>query len=264
MERKSLEEILKKDTSSSEKEEGDTVVQFLRGKKGEKGEKGETGAQGARGLTGFEGADGKDGKDGARGQKGEKGDKGERGFTGEKGEPGKDGKDGKNAKELKEFVLTASDVVEKINKGKSKIAKSRIEGLEDIDNRTASTEKRFQNWISLGGARSTRISSNGVLIATGAETINFVNGTVAVPAGNNGTTINYTAPSGGGSGYQAPLTGGLTGTNTWTTAPNVIVVDGIPKQQTSTDGTVNWSVSGSGPYTTILSVTPNNDVFASA
>ena len=69
-----------------------------------------------------------------------------------------------------------------------------------------------------------------------------------------------TSTGGSGSGYQVPLTGGLTGTNTWTTAPNVIVVDGVPKQQTSTDGTVNWT----GTTTTVLTVIPTFDIYSIA
>lgn len=64
----------------------------------------------------------------------------------------------------------------------------------------------------------------------------------------------------GGSGYQAPLSGGLTGTNTWTTAPNAIAVDGAVKQKVSTDGTVNWT----GTTTTTLTVQPTFDVFGLA
>ncbi len=65
----------------------------------------------------------------------------------------------------------------------------------------------------------------------------------------------------GGSGYQAPLSGGLTGTNTWATAPNVIVVDGVPKQKLQTDGiTANWT----GTTTTVLAIAPAFDIFASA
>lgn len=64
--------------------------------------------------------------------------------------------------------------------------------------------------------------------------------------------------TGGSSGYQAPLSGGLSGTNTWTTAPKVIVIDNVPKQQTNTDGTQNWS----GTTTTILALAPNYDIYA--
>lgn len=66
--------------------------------------------------------------------------------------------------------------------------------------------------------------------------------------------------SGGGSTYQVPTSGSVNGTNTvfvWTTAPNVIVVDGVPKHKTQSDGTTNWT----GTTTTTLSVAPNYDIF---
>ena len=87
-----------------------------------------------------------------------------------------------------------------------------------------------------------------------------------VSAGTNITitTVNgkkvINATGSGGSGYQVPLSGGLTGTNTWATAPNVIVVDGVPMQKTRTDGTPNWT----GTTTTVLTALPAYDVFASA
>lgn len=72
--------------------------------------------------------------------------------------------------------------------------------------------------------------------------------------------LKVTATIIGGSGYQAPLSGGLTGTNTWTTAPNAICVDGVTYQKVSQGGTTNWS----GTTTTILSFTPTDSVFAVA
>lgn len=66
---------------------------------------------------------------------------------------------------------------------------------------------------------------------------------------------------GGSNGYQQP-TGTVNGSNqvfTWSTAPNVIVVDqGRSMQKVSSDGTVNWT----GTTTTTLAIAPNYDVFA--
>ncbi len=62
-------------------------------------------------------------------------------------------------------------------------------------------------------------------------------------------------------GFQQP-TGTVDGSNTvftWTTAPQVIVVDqGRPMQKTSSDGTVNWT----GTTTTTLTIAPNFDIYA--
>jgi hypothetical protein len=68
----------------------------------------------------------------------------------------------------------------------------------------------------------------------------------------------------GGSGFQIPTSGPVDGSNKtfiWATAPNVIVVDqGRAMQQTSSDGTVNWT----GTTTTVLTNAPNNDIYATA
>ena len=66
---------------------------------------------------------------------------------------------------------------------------------------------------------------------------------------------------GSGSGLQFPLTGSVNGSNqtfTWATARNVLVVDGAPLQATEQGGTVNWT----GTTTTVLTVPPNNSIFA--
>ena len=187
------------------------VIKAVRGKKGDKGDRGEVGQRGPRGyvgVAGIDGKDGKDGKEGARGEKGEKGDQGDRGFPGEEGQAGRDGIDGKDGKIVS--PETPKSIVEKINKGRSKISRSKVEGLEDVENVAKSTEKRLQNYISIGGARQTRVASSGTVIATGADTINFIGATVATPAGNNGSTVDVTIT---GSGFQGS-------TEASTTTPN--------------------------------------------
>jgi|SRR6185312_8804348 len=70
-----------------------------------------------------------------------------------------------------------------------------------------------------------------------------------------------TVVGGTGTGYQKPLTGSLNqATFTWTTAPNVIVVDNIPRQKVQSDGTINWT----GTTTTILNIWPTYDIYATA
>ncbi len=66
-------------------------------------------------------------------------------------------------------------------------------------------------------------------------------------------------PTTSSSGFQQPLTGALNqGTFTWTTAPNVIVVDEVPRQKVQSDGTVNWT----GTTTTVLTQWPSSDIFS--
>lgn len=248
-ERPPLKSFLQQADLAPKEEEVD--IKVLRGKQGEKGEPGTNG------------------KDGKQGTKGEKGDKGDMGFRGEKGDAG----DSVLLEDIEAIVLplipeptvipelAPKDLIEKINKAKTaKIKRERVEGFDEIEGLAKSANRNVQNFISLGGNRQTKLQLNGVQVATGADTLNFVGGTLT-PVGD-GTTVSYTPPSsgGGGSGYQAPLSGGLTGTNTWSTAPNVLVIDGTSKQKTQTDGTVNWT----GTTTTVLTGAqfPTFDIFA--
>lgn len=68
---------------------------------------------------------------------------------------------------------------------------------------------------------------------------------------------------GGGSGFQLPLTGAVNGINrtyTWSTAPNAITVDGATLQKSEQGGTVNWT----GTVTTVMTIAPNDSIFAPA
>lgn len=256
---KTLEEIFKKSPIQPKDIEPEGIeVRTIKGKKGDKGDKGEKGDRGERGPKGWPGEDGKDGPKGERGERGERGlpgQNGERGFPGEDGRAGIDGNDGKDAKELS---FTAKEVVEKINKGKTKILKSRIEGLEDMESLVENSARRFQNWISLGGTRQTIIQSNGVTIATGATTLNFTNGTVGVPVGNDGSTINYTAPSTGGSfaGSQEKSTTSPNSSQTtfaFTHTPTVIFWNGafqcLTDDYTVSGNNITFSASAGVPQT---------------
>lgn len=62
--------------------------------------------------------------------------------------------------------------------------------------------------------------------------------------------INWVAGNAGN--FQAPLTGGLTGTNTWASAPKILFIDGVPRQRIQTDGTEMWT----GTTTTVLTNAP--------
>lgn len=234
-----------------------TLTKKLKGEKGEKGDKGSVGEKGERGERGFSGFDGEQGIQGPVGLEGKQGSKGERGPQGVEGPRGLQGIDGNNG--TQGSPDTPKEIIEKINKSRGeKIKRSRVEGFDELEGLAKSANKNVQNIMSLGGNRQTKLELNGIMVAAGADTLNFIGGTL-VPVGD-GTTVNYTPPSSGSSsGYQAPLTGGLTGTNTWAVAPNVIVVDqGRAMQKVSTDGTVNWT----GTTTTILAVAPNYDIFS--
>lgn len=82
--------------------------------------------------------------------------------------------------------------------------------------------------------------------------------------GTHALLVDDIGGGGGGSGYQQPTSGVVNGINaifTWTTSPNIIVVDETRSmQRVSSDGTVNWT----GTTTTVLSIAPNFDIYASA
>lgn len=246
----------------------ESVIKKLRGEKGDRGEKGEKGDSGKDGKNGLDGTDGWNGTNGINGNNGTKGERGERGFPGEEGRsPTLEELEAiilpliPDPIEPKEIDFTAKELVEKINKGKTKITKSRIDGLDDIENTAKSTEKRFQNWISLGGARQTRIALNGVVISTGATTLNFIGGTAVVPTGNDGSTINYTAPSSGGGLTLLVATGVVNGSNntfTFTSVPTYLVIDGAWYLPTDNNSVVQWSNVGTTITTNII---PSNSIW---
>lgn len=153
---------------------------------------------------------------------------------------------------------TPDEVVAKVNKAKKKIKSSSIENFDTIESYARSANDKIQKYLLMGGSTLVKLQADGVPLGD-FSTLNFINGTVTNTAG----TANYTSTSGGGSGYQAPLTGGLSGTNKWTTAPNVIVIDGIPRQKIQTDGTIMWTGTTTTTLTTNTPV-PTFDIFSSA
>ena len=75
--------------------------------------------------------------------------------------------------------------------------------------------------------------------------------------------MTISSSGGGGSGFQQP-TGTVDGSNldfVFSTAPNAVCVDqGRIMQQTSSDGTVNWT----GTTTITLTIAPTTDIFGVA
>lgn len=216
------------------------------------------GKDGKNGRDGLDGKDGKDGRDGKDGETGSRGERGDRGFTGEKGEPGKDGADGKDAI-AEPIEITPKEIVEKINKSRGeKIKRSKIEGFDELEGRFKGLGNQVQNIASLGGSRLTNIQSNGVNIGQ-VDTINFTNGTVAVPTGNNGTTINYTAPSGTGGSFQGlqekstTSPNGVTQSFAFAHTPALIVWNGaiqaLTDDYTVSGNTITFTASAGTPLT---------------
>lgn len=204
--------------------------------------------RGKQGDIGIAGKDGMDGKDGKTGPKGEKGDKGEDGIKGDDGIT-------PSLEELEALVLSLipdveipelapKEIIEKINKAKTaKINRARIEGLDEVENKAASTERRLQNFMSLGGSRSTAIKVSGTLLGTGINTVNFV-GATGTKVGD-GSEVNVTVSGSGGGQVNSVVAGtNITVDNTDPTNPIV----------SSTGG------GGSGTVTSVTSADTNATV----
>ncbi len=103
------------------------------------------------------------------------------------------------------------------------------------------------NIISVDGITMNKVSSDGTVNWTGTTTVSL---TIA--------PIFDIFAYGGLADFQVP-TGTVNGSNTsftYSTAPNVIVVDGVEKRKTSADSTVNWT----GTTSITLSVAPNFNI----
>ncbi len=121
------------------------------------------------------------------------------------------------------------------------------------------------NVANRGGNMNRQVLVNSVDPLKKYTDINWVAGTgiTLTPVSNDTTKrVNITIDaSSSGSGFQIPLSGSIgQNTFTWTTAPNVIVIDHIPYQQTSSNGEVNWT----GTTTTILTLMPLSDIFSTS
>lgn len=185
----------------------------------------------------------KEGRQGARGPQGE---------SGLRGIPGIDGKDGESpsvsllVKEVLKLVPLPKDgaspspeaIVPHVIKALGKLPKD--EALL--------TKDELVKFLQHGGFRG-----GGDTVAAGA-------GITITRAGGFATIA---ATGGSSSGFQQPTSGAVNGVNqtfVFATSPNVLVIDGIPRQKVQSDSTVNWT----GTTTVILSVAPTYDCFATA
>lgn len=91
---------------------------------------------------------------------------------------------------------TGKEIIEKVNKNKgNKIKASKIEGFDEVEGTARSALKNIQNFISLGGTRSTIIKASGTIVGTNITTLNF-SGATATKVGD-GSEVNI-ATSGSG------------------------------------------------------------------
>lgn len=157
---------------------------------------------------------------------------------------------------IKEVAIT--ETAEEI-RTKLKLSTSDISGLEEFVRRFIPS--RTIGGVLGWGAHPLTIQGSGVTKVKVARQINFTGATVT-HSPDGVTTVAVTG--GSGSGFQAPTSGSINGSNAvfvWATAPNVIVVDqGRAMQKVSSDGTVNWT----GTITTTLTIAPTSDIYATA
>jgi len=166
----------------------------------------------------------------------------------------------------KEKLVLTDEHMDKIAEKASRKIKIPVQQKDelDIENVLSLIEKRPKgkrmNMDFIDGlsqtiqSLSSQITSKGYLHG-GGDTVKAGSGVAITSDANGAKIISFSSSS----GFQRPLTGALNqGTFTWTTAPNVIVVDGVPRQKLQTDGTQNWT----GTTTTVLSIWPTFDVFS--
>ena len=151
-------------------------------------------------------------------------------------------------------------IEERLSKDISKEIDDKLEELSDelkkyIDSRpkTEVTSRPF-----IGGRVGLQVYNSSTKVNTKVNEINFGTGLTAYIGTDKRVTVITTDST---SGYQTPSSGSVNGSNTtfvWTLEPKTIVVDGLALNKVSTDGTVNWT----GTTTTVLTVAPNNNIFA--
>lgn len=125
---------------------------------------------------------------------------------------------------------------------------------KEMENRMAET----RNFVATQGGLAGKKYGEDTWARGGGDIVQAGTGVTITNSGGK-KIINAT-----GSAFQAPSSGVVDGSNktfVFATAPNVIVVDqGRAMRKTSSDGTANWT----GTTTVILTIAPNNDVYATA
>lgn len=144
-----------------------------------------------------------------------------------------------------------------------KTLSDRLEKLRtDFINKLASIEssinKTGMNHLG-GGSPHRKIMIDSVEVATRYTDINFITSGLTIVASNNDalkvTNLTTTATP-----AVITYTGTVNGSNNtfvFNIAPSIIYVDGLTKQKTSSDGSVNWT----GTTTVVLAIAPNFDLF---
>ena len=168
-------------------------------------------------------------------------------------------------KRLREETKTEDDAENKEEKDEMEATKKMVEEIangfrKELENKMAEVRNFAATQIA-SGKLAGAVYGKDTWARGGGDTVEAgTNITITEVDGRK--RINSTGGSGGG--FQVPLSGAVDGNNVtfvWATAPNVIVTDqGKAMQKVSSDGTVNWT----GTTTTVLTVAPTSDIYATA
>lgn len=145
--------------------------------------------------------------------------------------------------------------------GDERLDKSAIKGIDVIEEKIKSIELRPTGGrgTSIGiqlyvdGVRKGRVSTVNLVAGSGI--------TLAHTTSGQRNDILITSSGGSGSFTKLDATGTVDSSNTsftFSSAPQIIVVDGRALQKTSSDGTVNWT----GTTSVTLTIAPNYDIYA--
>jgi hypothetical protein len=184
-------------------------------------------------------------------------------------------KDGENAKpeDVVPLVLaalppdveeTAEETKNKLEslKGENRLDKSAVKGIEEIEKEVKEISVR-PSGRGGGGGKGFTLYVGGAKKLLTAQTLNLVAGTgitLSYNYANGRNDVTITSSSTGGQILAA--TGTVNGTNlsfTFTSAPTQLVIDGVAKQKTQSDGTVNWT--GTTSITLTGAQAPNFDIY---
>ena len=147
--------------------------------------------------------------------------------------------------------------------GDSRIDKSAIKGLDELENKLKTTNFGSGGGMSginlyVGGTKVGAVKGINMAAGTGATVSHStVNGLDTFTFNSTATTAGYQAPTGTVDGGSNPTPNK---TFTFTVAPNVIVSDGVTLRETQSDGNSNWT----GTTTVVMTVAPTYEIYGVA
>lgn len=156
-----------------------------------------------------------------------------------------------SSREAIEFKKGIEEKVVRINSDLKEIRESISDAKTELTARITSVG---------GGNMNRQIKVDGTEMSKKYTDVNFVGGSgVTITTSNDDTdrNVNITFSSAGGNSFTGSVNG-INNVFVFTTAPNALSIDNVPRQRVSSDTTVNWTIVGT---TVTLTVAPNFDLF---